>query len=872
MSRMVFLGSILLLSVLLQGNNRACCSAFAPYSPTSTSPRILTRRFSTTSPRGSSSKASSSSKEEQPKKKRQYTLKDLRDEIQQKPTAFLQDTSLPKKKSNYRRSRKRVERPQQQYVYAKQRRANVTATADAAATTGDDSTTTTTAESSVPIALAKEYGLVNPSAQHCDPLVDNVEPQILGQIQVGGDDASRSGNYAYVIHKPAGWAILGGGGKTTSTTIPSNNNIQQVPAPPKKKKGGQKVRLEFDGSSDVLEYNEADLLAVMTPEEVAEYKAEQERQMEELQQSSTGKATTQKVRVRVDLDDDLLDDEENDDDEGLFEGMDLKDLELAERELLAQLSPEELAEYEAEIGPLPEDFQMSSEQQQHISDNNNYDDEENHDHAESSIMLQCSKNGNEEDQPTDPKVAEILSKIEARTNSAQKSSSACFSSTSRPSLVTWLKDLKAQEGNPMKGGNYWTALAGATSVDDSGIVILCPKEYVDNVFVDYLEYVAVVGNGNNVAPKPKGVVSVPKKEMTMDVLSTVRRGRADDAVQTVKVMVNEKFSSCSSIIHACQQQFQDGIRGDPAGNPLGRLANRRLVHCNAVSVSSLVFDESLEVETEGVPDDIAILAERRNQHQYKQGSFLGRSALRDNPLTTAYREINGAADGFPGWTVDRYSKWLLVQHDDKMPRGPLPSIHDGFTAGVYYLPANPDRGAMGSSKGPDASLTRPTLLEGQPAPEIVDILENGITYHVSLDKDLSTGLFLDQRPQRAWLARNCNADTHVLNCFAHCGGFSIAAATAGASTTSIDLSKKWLDRIEPQLKANGIDFDQSHDCIYGDCTFSFNLLCLACLPRLLAFFLCVLWLIFHVFFCFNFKVSSGWPNLPRGAKSTTLSF
>ena len=94
------------------------------------------------------------------------------------------------------------------------------------------------------------------------------------------------------------------------------------------------------------------------------------------------------------------------------------------------------------------------------------------------------------------------------------------------------------------------------------------------------------------------------------------------------------------------------------------------------------------------------------------------------------------------------------------------------------------------------------------APEIVPILENGVTYHVSLDKDLSTGIFLDQRMNRAWLTRNCNENTHVLNCFAHCGAFSIAAASAGASTVSLDLEKKWLNRVEPQLEANGVTFSR----------------------------------------------------------------
>ena len=59
--------------------------------------------------------------------------------------------------------------------------------------------------------------------------------------------------------------------------------------------------------------------------------------------------------------------------------------------------------------------------------------------------------------------------------------------------------------------------------------------------------------------------------------------------------------------------------------------------------------------------------------------------------------------------------------------------------------------------------------------------------------------------------------TRVLNCFANCGAFSVAAATVGAvgtETVSLDLDKKWLDRIEPQVMANGIDDLNGHGSIY----------------------------------------------------------
>jgi S-adenosylmethionine-dependent methyltransferase len=768
---------------------------------------------------GSSTKPRTNSGSERSKKeKKQFTLKDLAEEIQKKPSAFLGPGAVGKsdtqKQPRRHRTRKRVENPQQQYLYAKQRQALAReGKLDGSIKGAEEGNTTSLVESlteAVPVALAKEYGLTQPAAQHCDALVDAVQPFILGRIRVG--EELTSGSYAYIIDKPAGWAILGG---APGKKAPSMDNDTKVEATttspsPSKRNEPQIIRLEItdeDGSLDVHEFSEASLLAVMSPEEIEEYKAELR-----VSGKSRSGIITQKVQVRVDDDDE----EEEGYDEDYDAGSSFDDIGMENFELLSDMTPEDLEVYEREVGPLPDDFlhQGATHKEIPYSDNDDINVD--------------SKYTAKDGQPTqttldaeiDPETALVYSKIEARKSSA-KSNKASFAPFARPSIVAWLKDLKAKEGTPMKGGKYWTAVAGATDVDDSGIVVLCPKEYTENVFVDYLEYLAVIGNNNDLAPKLKGVESIAKGDLTMEILSTLKRGRTEDIVQTVKVMVPEKLSSCSSIVHACQEQFQDGIRGDPAGNPLCRLANRRLVHCMAVSVSSLVHDESIEVETEGVTDDIAVLADRRNQHQFQEGSFLGRSALKNNPLTTAYREINGAADGFPGWTVDRYDKWLFVQHDDKMPRGPLPSIHDGATVGVYYLPANPDRSAMGSSSSAaaDSVLTRPRLLEGQAAPDIFPVVENGVTYHVSLDKDLSTGLFLDQRPQRAWLARNCNEETHVLNCFAHCGGFSIAAATAGASTTSIDLSKKWLGRVEPQLKANGIEFDVRHDCIYGDCEY-----------------------------------------------------
>jgi 23S rRNA (cytosine1962-C5)-methyltransferase len=55
----------------------------------------------------------------------------------------------------------------------------------------------------------------------------------------------------------------------------------------------------------------------------------------------------------------------------------------------------------------------------------------------------------------------------------------------------------------------------------------------------------------------------------------------------------------------------------------------------------------------------------------------------------------------------------------------------------------------------------------------------------------------------------------MLNVFAYTCGFSVCAAKAGARTTSLDLSKKYLEWGRRNFSLNGLD-PGVHDFIYGD--------------------------------------------------------
>jgi 23S rRNA (cytosine1962-C5)-methyltransferase len=118
----------------------------------------------------------------------------------------------------------------------------------------------------------------------------------------------------------------------------------------------------------------------------------------------------------------------------------------------------------------------------------------------------------------------------------------------------------------------------------------------------------------------------------------------------------------------------------------------------------------------------------------------------------------------------------------------------------------------------------PQLVLGEEAPERFEIRENGIRYEMSFAEGYSVGLFLDQRDNRRRLLTGhvaasfplpLSTGTEVLNCFAYTCGFSVCAARSGARTTSLDLSKKYLEWGRRNFTSNELD-QAAHDFIYGD--------------------------------------------------------
>jgi len=97
--------------------------------------------------------------------------------------------------------------------------------------------------------------------------------------------------------------------------------------------------------------------------------------------------------------------------------------------------------------------------------------------------------------------------------------------------------------------------------------------------------------------------------------------------------------------------------------------------------------------------------------------------------------------------------------------------------------------------------------------EIIE--EQGARFYVNFTDYLDTGIFLDHRPIRQHIRQQAK-DKHILNLFAYTGTASVHAAIGGASsTTSVDMSKTYLEWAQRNMDLNNVSNDNYF--IRADC-------------------------------------------------------
>jgi len=113
---------------------------------------------------------------------------------------------------------------------------------------------------------------------------------------------------------------------------------------------------------------------------------------------------------------------------------------------------------------------------------------------------------------------------------------------------------------------------------------------------------------------------------------------------------------------------------------------------------------------------------------------------------TAFRLVHGEADLLPSLIVDRYADYLVVQTLSQGMDRLLPSLVPALVDLVQprgILARNDPR-----ARGLEGLEQRVDVLFGE-VPDSVTVTESGIVYDVDLRRGQKTGLFLDQRENRA---------------------------------------------------------------------------------------------------------------------------
>lgn len=206
----------------------------------------------------------------------------------------------------------------------------------------------------------------------------------------------------------------------------------------------------------------------------------------------------------------------------------------------------------------------------------------------------------------------------------------------------------------------------------------------------------------------------------------------------------------------------------------------------------------------GLWDDTSPIAIRfwtNGEKEPDLGSRIERAlAWRDlifSETTTAYRFIHGEGDRMPGFVVDRYGETIVLRPDGDAARARVP----WFVSDLW--PRLLARGAlMLVLRDPEGPAR---VLEGPEPKGPIEVREHGVPMVVDVMKGQKTGAFLDQRENRARVARLAR-NRRVLNLFSYAGGFSLHAVLGGGDhTTSVDSAMAAHKMAQDGFRAAGID-------------------------------------------------------------------
>ncbi len=171
-----------------------------------------------------------------------------------------------------------------------------------------------------------------------------------------------------------------------------------------------------------------------------------------------------------------------------------------------------------------------------------------------------------------------------------------------------------------------------------------------------------------------------------------------------------------------------------------------------------------------------------------------------NSETDLIRLIDGSGDELPGNILESYGEGWLISTTGP---GLNPELRDAlasFGKPLYWKRLDQHQ------------KESPVHVSGPEIPGFFTGMENGLKCRLSFQSGYSQGIFLDQRDNRAALRAMVKPGDTVLNTFAYTGFFSVAAAAAGAVTSTLDLSQVYLDWARENFRLNDMPPEDHFFC------------------------------------------------------------
>ncbi|AST69306.1 23S rRNA (guanine(2445)-N(2))/(guanine(2069)-N(7))-methyltransferase [Kosakonia cowanii] len=167
--------------------------------------------------------------------------------------------------------------------------------------------------------------------------------------------------------------------------------------------------------------------------------------------------------------------------------------------------------------------------------------------------------------------------------------------------------------------------------------------------------------------------------------------------------------------------------------------------------------------------------------------------------------------------VDSYADWVVVQEyaapktiDAQKARQRL---FDIIAATIHVLGIAPNKLVLKTRERQKGNNQYQKMNEKG---DFIEVSEYNARLWVNLTDYLDTGLFLDHRIARRMLGQ-MSKGKDFLNLFAYTGSASVHAGLGGArSTTTVDMSRTYLEWAERNLRLNGLS-GRAHRLIQADC-------------------------------------------------------